>query len=224
MKIIKLFLVISLVSFTYFLNDSFQIIKNTATTVKAYPWEPCEPDCKDDLFETGGIHTFTFNLGGCDYEIDFYFRHACDYWCDFNIYRITLLDSMCINSYSVSFLLDYAMVQLITHSKDPGFPVNVPCSYPENPNECNTFWRVNNAGCFSRETPTPSYDPTTGEVPSYFRWQTIFPCLGTTCCFRVFKACRDQYSNLVITPYSVSSSGTCPQTDPTGGTCYSTCD
>lgn len=224
MKIKNLFFASIIISFIYFINDSTGIIENKATQIKAGPWVPCEPDCPLDSFETRGIYTYEFTLGGCEYEIFFYYRYACETWCDFNIYRIQLKDSACINSYTVDFLLDYAMIQLIAHSLDPNFPLIIDCTLPNIPNACETLWRVNNAGCFYRETPTPYYDPLTGQVPTYFRWQTIFPCDGSTCCFRVFKACRDQYNNLVITPYSTSSSGTCPQVDITGETCYSTCD
>ena len=216
MNIQKLILACILVSLSFIINDATGIIENNSSTLNAAPWMPCEPDCPDDKFEDGGLHTYTFFLGGCEYKVDFYYRYACDTWCDFNIYRIQLKDSTCINTYSVDFLMDYATRQVILYS---GFGTDC---MPDSVG-CSTYFRVNNAGCMTRTTPTPYYLPETGEVPSYFSWQTIFPCEGSVCCFRYFKVCRDIYDNLSVVPHSVSSAGTCPQTDPTGGTCYDTC-
>lgn len=216
MKIQKLFLACIILSFGYFINDATGIIENKSSTLTALPWMPCEPDCPLDSFETGGLHTRDFELGGCTFTINYYYRFACETWCDFNIYRVELKDSMCINTFTVDFILEMAMVHLIEFAPESN------CQLPDN-DECVTSWRVNNAGCMYRKTYPPYYLPS-GQVPSYFSWQTIFPCYGSTCCFRVFKACRDINGILSITPYSTTSGGTCPQTDPTGGTCYDTCD
>lgn len=217
MKIRNFILAVAIICIGNFINDATGIIENKSSTLIALPWMPCEPDCPLDSFETGGLHSYDFVLGGCTFSVDYYYRYACDTWCDFNIYRVQLKDSMCINTYTVDFLLDYAMIQLIQFAPESN------CNLPGN-NECQTSWRVNNAGCMYRVTNPPYYLPETGQVPSYFSWQTIFPCDGSTCCFRVFKACRDAFGNLTILPVSVSSSGTCPQIQPGGHTCYDTCN
>lgn len=205
-------IVASIFAITFF-NNALQIVQDNSSIARADLWAPCEPDCPDDKFEDGGPQTHSFILGGCEYKIDFYYRKACDFYCDFNIYRIRLVDPGCNDAYSVDFLLDYAMIELI---KNSGFG---DCQ-PPGLNTCTTNWRVNNAGCMFRQT-----NEWTGEgpAPSYHNYQVIFPCSGSVCCFRTFQTCIDQWGNYTVTPTSSSSSGTCPQTY-NGETCYDTCN
>jgi hypothetical protein len=200
--------------FGYFINDATGIIENNSSILIAGPWQPCEPDCPEDKFVDGGIQHEEFFLGGCRFVVDYYYRYACETWCDFSINMIHVKDSACIDTYSVEFLMDYATVHIMLNTSlaDDCKPDSVGCT---------TQYRVNTSGCMTVRD--QHFDPTGGDVIPNFSWQFIYPCDGATCCFKLFQVCRDSIGYLSIVPYSSTSSGNCPQTDPNGGPCYDTC-
>lgn len=180
----------------------------------------CTPDCPDTPFITKMPLEKEFTYMGCRYVADYYLRKACDKWCDIMLWRVRALDPPPCSSCDVNKLLDVATAQIIHELNTTNTFESItgqPSCRPENPGECNEYWRVSKATCWSWYV-NDNFNLDKPITPINY-WGSICYCEYDSCCLTWYKVCMDDLGQIVVTEIESNSSGPCKNEK-----CTSVCD
>lgn len=166
----------------------------------------CLPDCFNNPFIAGPDVTFT--IGGCRYSVDYYYRKACDTYCDILIWRVISIDPPPCGSMPINQLLNIATARTINYIlNDPTLSSILNCG-PTAIDDCSDYWRVSKASCWHNFT-NSSYTMT--KPPSILNYYGgISYCSLDACCFSTYRVCMDSLGQIVISQTGSTSTNTCP--------------
>ncbi len=139
--------------------------------------QPCTPDCEWTPFGPPQI-TIIPLPGGCQLNVWWTSRLACNNWWDFQIVMIETIGSDCWRWLPLDKLFKTAYYNLI-ELNPMGFPPAYPVPDPPGV-ACNPQWRISQATCWTH------YEiEVVGEYHS-----VAVPCEGTDCCLQEMRICR----------------------------------
>ncbi len=201
----KMFLVI------FFVMTFFALNTNTSKALHAW----CIPDCPDDSLELLDPQTAEFTIGNCHYAADFYYRKACNQYCDIMLTRVKCIDPPPCDNISVIDLLNIAQAQIIKYCINKKIFENkygFSCT-PLNLGDCNSYWRISKGSCWHK---SQNHDFSFTEPPSVSNYYgTIASCAADICCLTRYQVCRDNLNQIIVSIVEQMSTAPCPY-DPNG--------
>ncbi len=164
----------------------------------------CKPDC--DSSDWIGPQYIDFTLPGCDdqmqYQLEYYYRVACNTWHDYYISKVETFGSTCLDENyggDLDLMLQDIMEELIM-ANPAGFP-------PNERGECEDNWRVMEGSCWRPESPTGTGMGILSDIREVYQ---LIPCQPSNeCCLEYFTVCISRAGVKEIT-----HTGTVPPEDP----------
>lgn len=148
--------------------------------------ELCVPDCSDDYWnEIKELTVVSDICPGCTINVSYTWRKACEKYQDIQIVKFEVPNDEC---------KDCPPEKLYQMALDEIIRTNEMLFKPRYPGDCDEYWRVAIASCWS----TWRYYYEDGP---YMRYIDVYElCKMTTCCVQKMRVCLDKAKNYIVTP------------------------
>jgi hypothetical protein len=159
----------------------------------------CTPDCPNDRFQDNPLTTVQFTSGNCLYTVFFYYRKACNLYCDLLITKIESNTGPPCNQVPSTTILNEASIAVINYAL---LNLTSPLNCVPDSGQCSTYWRVSKKACWGTYT---------GGLTGF---GGFFPCDNEACCFSTFRVCNNGSEGYEIYNTGFTVIGECTNPDP----------